>query len=65
MTDELPIPLSLPSEAPAHPTPFEARDRLVEDALRTSLGSIKGAAILLGISRDSFVHHMKSLGVRR
>jgi DNA-binding NtrC family response regulator len=63
--DELSVSLSLAPGSSMHEALLDAKRRLVEEALGRSRGSIKGAAILLGISRDSFVHHMKSLGVRR
>ena len=43
----------------------EAKRRLLAESLRQSGGSIKEAAELLKVSRDSFVHHMKTLGVRK
>ncbi len=43
----------------------EAKRRLLEESLRQSGGSIKQAAELLKVSRDSFVHHMRALGVRK
>ncbi len=43
----------------------EAKRRLLAASLRHSGGSIKGAAELLKLSRDSFVHHMRTLGVRK
>ena len=43
----------------------EAKRRLLAESLRQSGGSIKKAAELLKVSRDSFVHHMRTLGVRK
>jgi two-component system, NtrC family, response regulator AtoC len=43
----------------------EAKRRLLAESLRQSGGSIKEAAELLKVSRDSFVHHMRTLGVRK
>ncbi|MFC1835056.1 sigma 54-interacting transcriptional regulator [Thermodesulfobacteriota bacterium] len=43
----------------------ESKRLLLKEALRKSGGSIKEAAILLGISRASFNHHMKYLGIKR
>ncbi len=43
----------------------ETKRALIEEALTSSNGSIKQAAILLGITRDSLVHYMKSLGLSR
>ena len=43
----------------------EAKRRLLAENLRQSGGSIKEAAELLKVSRDSFVHHMRTLGVRK
>ncbi len=48
-----------------HEAVTEAKRRLLAEGLRHSNGSIKKAAELLRISRDSFVHHMRSLGVRK
>jgi two-component system response regulator AtoC len=48
-----------------HEAVTEAKRRLLAEGLRHSNGSIKKAAELLKISRDSFVHHMRSLGVRK
>ena len=38
---------------------------LVTQGLKQSSGSIKEAARYLGVTRDSLVHHMRSLGIRR
>ena len=43
----------------------ETKRALIEEALTSSKGSIKQAAIILGITRDSLVHYMKSLGLSR
>jgi two-component system response regulator PilR (NtrC family) len=43
----------------------EAKRRVLVGSLRQSGGSIKKAAELLKVSRDSFVHHMRTLGVRK
>jgi PAS domain S-box-containing protein len=43
----------------------ETKRRLLEESLRQSGGSIKQAAEHLKVSRDSFVHHMRALGVRK
>jgi two-component system response regulator AtoC len=48
-----------------HEAVSEAKRRLLEESLRRSNGSIKRAAELLRISRDSFVHHMRALGVSK
>jgi len=42
----------------------QAKRMLVQEGLRRSGGSLKHAAYLLGISRDSLKHHLKSLGSR-
>jgi len=42
----------------------QAKRMLVQEGLRRSGGSLKHAAYLLGISRDSLKHHLKSLGGR-
>jgi PAS domain S-box-containing protein len=43
----------------------EAKRALVQEALQRSGGSIKEAALLLGITRASMNHHMKYLGINR
>ena len=43
----------------------ETKRTLIEEALKSSKGSIKQAALLLGITRDSLVHYMKSLSLNR
>ena len=43
----------------------EVKRQIIEAALARSRGSIKDAAMLLGVSRDSFVHHMRSLDIHR
>ena len=43
----------------------ETKRNLIEEALQRSGGSIKQAALILGITRDSLVHYMKSLGVSK
>ena len=48
-----------------HEAVSEAKRRLLAEGLRHSNGSIKKASELLRISRDSFVHHMRTLGVRK
>jgi len=61
-----------PPTSVAHPRALSFQDalsqtkrELIEEALQKSDGSIKKAAVLLGITRDSLVHYMKSLGIRR
>ncbi len=43
----------------------ETKRSLIEEALQRSGGSIKQTALILGITRDSLVHYMKSLGISR
>ncbi len=43
----------------------DAKRFLLAEGLRRSGGSVTDAAQLLGISRDSFNHHMRSLGLHR
>ncbi|MEW6351090.1 MAG: sigma 54-interacting transcriptional regulator [Thermodesulfobacteriota bacterium] len=43
----------------------DAKKFLLQEGLRRSGGSVKDAAQLLGITRDSFNHHMRSLGLQR
>jgi len=54
----------LPEGASMHEALRDVKRMLVTEGLRRSDGSIKDAANILGISRDSFNHHMRSLGVR-
>jgi two-component system, NtrC family, response regulator AtoC len=42
---------------------YQTKHFLVTEALKKSGGSIKGAAALLGVSRESLKHHMRSLGI--
>ena len=63
--DEISLSLRISQGASMHQALLEAKRRLIEAALARSSGSIKNAAMLLGISRDSFVHHMRSLDIRR
>jgi len=63
--DEISLSLRISQGASMHQALLEAKRRLIEAALARSSGSIKNAATLLGMSRDSFVHHMRSLDVRR
>jgi transcriptional regulator with PAS, ATPase and Fis domain len=43
----------------------ETKRYLVMEGLRQSGGSIKKAAQYLGVTRDSLMHHMKSLGIHK
>ncbi len=43
----------------------DAKRFLLQEGLRRSGGSVKDAAQILGMSRDSFNHHMRSLGLQR
>lgn len=44
---------------------FQIKKILIEGALVHSGGGIKKTATILGITRDSLIHHMKSLGIHR
>lgn len=43
----------------------ETKRYLITEGMRQSGGSIKKAAQYLGVTRDSLIHHMKSLGIRK
>jgi two-component system, NtrC family, response regulator AtoC len=43
----------------------ETKRYLVKEGLRQSGGNIKKAARYLGVTRDSLIHHMKSLGIHK
>jgi len=64
-TDEMSFSLRVSQGGSMHQALHEVKRQIIEAALARSRGSIKNAAILLGISRDSFVHHMRSLDIRR
>jgi PAS domain S-box-containing protein len=53
------LDLSLPDRM------YQFKKTLIEDALARSGGRVNKTAALLGISRDSLTHHMKSLGIQR
>jgi PAS domain S-box-containing protein len=59
------VRVSIPSKGSMHDAINEAKKRLLLEGLEKAGGSIKDAADLLGITRDSFNHHMKSLGLRK
>ena len=44
---------------------LETKRTLIQEALKRSGGNIKQAALSLGVTRDSLVHYMKSLGISR
>ena len=66
-TDEnnISVVIRLSDAGSFHEAINEAKRRLLAESLRQSHGSIKEAAELLKVSRDSFVHHMRTLGVRK
>lgn len=53
----------LPKGGSMHDALREAKKEMLSEALRRSGGSIKEAASFLGMTRDSFNHHMRSLGL--
>ncbi len=57
--------LSLPEGTSMPEALRDAKGFLLAEALRLSGGSVKEAAQILGITRDSFNHHMRSLGLSR
>ncbi len=62
---EMSFSVRVSQEGSMHQALHELKRQIIEAALARSRGSIKNAAMLLGISRDSFVHHMRSLDIRR
>ena len=64
-TNDMSVSVRLSEAGSFHEAVSEAKRKLLEEGLRRSQGSIKKAAELLGITRDSFVHHMRTLGVRK
>jgi PAS domain S-box-containing protein len=63
--NDISVFLRLSETGSFHKAVIEAKRRLLGESLRHSGGSIKEAAELLKISRDSFVHHMRTLGVSK
>jgi PAS domain S-box-containing protein len=57
--------VQLPDGGSMHDAIQEAKRLMVLEGLRRSGGNVTNAAELLGISRDSMKHHMKSLNIRR
>jgi PAS domain S-box-containing protein len=65
LKDELRFSVGLSEDLSMDDALREAKRSLVQEALRRSAGSIKEAALLLGITRASMNHHMKYLGINR
>jgi PAS domain S-box-containing protein len=63
--DELRFSVGISDEVSMDDALREAKRALVQEALQRSGGSIKEAALLLGITRASMNHHMKYLGINR
>ncbi len=63
--DELRFSVGLSEDLSMDDALREAKRSIVQEALRRSSGSIKEAALLLGITRASMNHHMKYLGISR
>jgi DNA-binding NtrC family response regulator len=59
------VRVGIPKKGSMHDAINEAKKKLILEGLEQSGGSIKEAADLLGITRDSFNHHMKSLGIKK
>lgn len=55
----------VPKNGSMHDALNEAKKRLILESLEKSGGSVKEATEMLGITRDSFNHHIKSLGLRK
>ena len=63
--DELRFSVGISEDVSMDDALREAKRSLVQEALRVSGGSIKEAALLLGITRASMNHHMKYLSINR
>ena len=57
------LTVCFPTEESLNDITHNVKRSLVNEALRRSSGSRQGAARLLGISRYSLKHYMKSLGL--
>jgi len=62
---EISFTLHLRQDASMHDMLTETKRYLVMEGLRRSGGNIKKAARYLGVTRDSFTHHMRSLGIHK
>ena len=62
---DISLTLHLCRDDSMHDILTETKRYLVMEGLRQSGGSIKKAAQYLGVTRDSLMHHMKSLGIHK
>lgn len=62
---DISLTLHLCPDDSMHDILTETKRYLVMEGLRQSGGSIKKAAQYLGVTRDSLMHHMKSLGIHK
>ena len=62
---DISLTLHLCQDDSMHDILTETKRYLVVEGLRQSGGSIKKAAQYLGVTRDSLIHHMKSLGIHK
>ncbi|MGO9569088.1 MAG: sigma-54 dependent transcriptional regulator [Desulfomonilaceae bacterium] len=62
---DISLTLRLCQDDSMHDILTETKRYLVMEGLRQSEGNIKKAARYLGVTRDSLIHHMKSLGIRK
>jgi PAS domain S-box-containing protein len=62
---DISLTLHLCQEDSMHDILVETKRHLVMEGLRQSGGNIQKAARYLGVTRDSLIHHMKSLGIRK
>lgn len=62
---DISLTLRLCQDDSMHDILTETKRHLVMEGLRQSGGNIQKAARYLGVTRDSLIHHMKSLGIRK
>lgn len=62
---DISLTLQLCQDDSMHDILTETKRYLVMEGLRQSRGNIKKAAQYLGVTRDSLIHHMKSLGIHK
>jgi two-component system, NtrC family, response regulator AtoC len=64
-TGDISLTVNLCKEDSMHDILTETKRYLVTEGLRQSGGNIQKAARYLGVTRDSLIHHMKALGLRK
>jgi transcriptional regulator with PAS, ATPase and Fis domain len=62
---DIPPPVELTDDLSFPERIYQIKKTLIEEALVRSGEGIKKTAAILGITRDSLIHHMKSLGIHR